>query len=122
MANNTAENSSLHIYRGNPAKSSNIDMPSKTRDNSSNGGEPPMDKDKYVTHEELELSNEKMLHHIDNQFSNLRQDMKDMKIDLNHVKDTADFNKEKINWVLYTAVGGVFVTVIAALITNLLMK
>lgn len=75
MKNNESNNSILSIKDGNPVNFSKIDTPFQTRDNSSNGGEPPMDKDKYVTHEELELSNEKILHRMDNQFAELRQDL-----------------------------------------------
>lgn len=45
----TNKSTTLHIVKGNT-----IDQSSNFRDNG-NGGEPPMDKDKYVTHGELEF-------------------------------------------------------------------
>lgn len=47
-----------------------LKKPSRLSDNNG-GGEPPMDN-KYVTHQELELSNEKMLRHIDNKFADMQ--------------------------------------------------
>lgn len=44
-------------------------VPPKSGYNDDGGGN--MNKDKYVTHQELELSNEKLLHHIDNSFSKM---------------------------------------------------
>lgn len=96
------------------------------------GGEPPMDN-KYVTHQELELSNEKLLHHMDNKFAEMQQQMNqrfnevdkhfnDLELKVNDVKNTANNNKEKINWLLYTAIGGIIISVITTIISNLLTK
>lgn len=105
--------------------------PSRLSDNNG-GGEPPMDN-KYVTHQELELSNEKLLHHMDNKFAEMQQQMNqrfnevdkhfnDLELKVNDVKNTANNNKEKINWLLYTAIGGIIISVITTIISNLLTK
>lgn len=96
--------------------------------------------DKYVTHEELELSNEKLLHHIDNKFAEMQQQMNhrfnevdkrfndvdkhfnELELKVNDVKNTANNNKEKTNWLLYTAFGGIIISVITTIISNLLTK
>ena len=108
-----------------------LKKPSRLSDNNG-GGEPPMDN-KYVTHQELELSNEKILHHIDNKFAEMQQQMNqrfnevdkhfnDLELKVNDVKNTANNNKEKINWLLYTAIGGIIISVITTIISNLLTK
>ena len=106
-----------------------VDIYSKTLDNNGNGGEPPMDN-KYVTHKELELSNEKLLHHIDNRFNEMDKHFNKLELEINDVKNTtnanindvkntADTNKEKINWILYSVIGGIVISVFTTLITNL---
>lgn len=108
-----------------------LKKPSRLSDNNG-GGEPPMDN-KYVTHQELELSNEKLLHHMDNKFAEMQQQMNqrfnevdkhfnNLKLKVNDVKNTANNNKEKINWLLYTAIGGIIISVITTIISNLLTK
>lgn len=88
---------------------------------------------KYVTHKELELSNEKLLHHIDNKFAEMQHQMDqhfydvdkqfgNVKLEVNDVKNTANNNKEKINWVLYSVIGGIALSIITTIITNLLSK
>lgn len=86
-----------------------------------NGGEPPMD-DKYVTHKELELSNEKLSHQIDNRFAEINQRLSDIELKINDIKNTTNSNKEKVNWLLYTAIGGIVVSVLTTIISNLLTK
>lgn len=109
-----------------------LNRSSKLSDNNGNGGEPPMNN-KYVTHQELELSNEKLLHHMDNKFAEMQQQMNqrfnevdkhfnDLELKVNDVKNTANNNKEKINWLLYTAIGGIIISVITTIISNLLTK
>ncbi len=108
-----------------------VEASNKKSDNSG-GGEPPMDN-KYVTHQELELSNEKLLHHMDNKFAEMQQQMNqqfnevdkhfnDLELKVNDIKNTANNNKEKINWLLYTAIGGIIISVITTIISNLLTK
>lgn len=120
-----------------------LKKPSRLSDNNG-GGEPPMDKDQYVTHEELDhaidnisskidLSTEKLLHKMDNHFAEMQNQMdkrfnevdkhfNDIELKVNDVKNTANNNKEKINWLLYTAVGGIVISVITTIISNLLTK
>ena len=68
---------SADIIQGTP-----VEKTSRKRDNKG-GGEPPMDKDKYVTHEELghaidnvsskiDISTEKILHRMDNHFAEMQ--------------------------------------------------
>lgn len=124
--------------RVNQVKPGTLPTKNGLRDNS-NGGDPPMDN-KYVTHQELELSNEKILHHIDNKFAEINNNFVDMQrqmdgrfnevdkqfnkleLKINDVKNTANHNKEKINWLLYTAIGGIIISVITTIISNLLTK
>lgn len=119
-------------------------MPSKTYTlDNSGGGEPPMDN-KYVIHEELnhatgkldakiDLSTEKLLHQMDKHFSNVQQQtdkkfnevnklFNNIELEIHDVKNTAQSNKEKINWILYTAIGGIIISVITTIISNLLTK
>ena len=93
-----------------------VDTYSKILDNDG-GGEPPMDN-KYVTHQELELSNEKLLHHIDNRFNDMDKNFNKVELEINDLKNTANTNKEKINWVLYTLIGGIIASVLTTLITK----
>lgn len=108
-----------------------LKKPSRLSDNNG-GGEPPMNN-KYVTHQELELSNEKLLHHMDNKFAEMQQQMNqrfnevdkhfnNLELKVNDVKNTANNNKEKINCLLYTAIGGIIISVITTIISNLLTK
>lgn len=121
--------------------------------NSDGGGN--MKDNKYVTHEELnhavdnlnskiDLSTEKILHHIDSKSNETEQHISDLELntdkhfsdlelktdkrfnklelEINNVNNTAKNNKEKINWLLYTAVGGILISVITTIISNLLTK
>lgn len=90
----------------------------KKRDNG-NGGEPPMDKDKYVTHGELELSNEKILHHMDNKFAEMDRHFAELNNNINEVKNTANFANKKVDWVL-GILASIVVGIIVAAITKLL--
>lgn len=106
-----------------------------------------MDNDKYVTHKELEANTEKILHQMDNKFAELHQDLNkefrsvdkqfnavdkqfnnvdkqfnNIEIKTNDIKNTANSNKEKINWIFYTAIGGIVISVITTIISNLIIK
>lgn len=99
-----------------------------------------MDNDKYVTHQELEANTEKLLHQMDNKFAELRQDLNkefrsidkrfndvdkqfnNIEIKTNDIKNTANSNKEKINWIFYTAIGGIVISVITIIISSLITK
>lgn len=97
-----------------------LKKPSRLSDNNG-GGEPPMDN-KYVTHQELELSNEKMLRHIDNKFADMQSKMDnkfanmqnqfcdiDKKIDLTNEKINTKFEKQKV-WFYGTGIAIVSIT------------
>lgn len=77
---------------------------------------------KYVTHQELELSNEKMLRHIDNKFADMQSKMDnkfanmqnqfrniDKKIDLTNEKINTKFEKQKV-WFYGTGIAIVSIT------------
>lgn len=68
--NNTQQGKLIYPNEFKKLEIQDVVAPSKSRDNSEDGGGNNMD-DKYVTHTELELSNEKLLHHMDNQFNRL---------------------------------------------------
>lgn len=106
--------------RVNQVKPGTLPTKNGLRDNS-NGGEPPMDN-KYVTHQELELSNEKMLRHIDNKFADMQSKMDnkfanmqnqfrdiDKKIDLTNEKINTKFEKQKV-WFYGTGIAIVSIT------------
>lgn len=64
----------LHVIddrtQNNPGDAA-LDNPPYSHDNNGNGGGSNMDDKGFVTHTELKLSNEKLLHHMDNQFNRL---------------------------------------------------
>lgn len=77
----------------------NIDkvvLPEKPRDNNSSGGGTNMD-DKYVTHTELELSNEKLLRHIDEHFDRLEQKIDAYKADTDRKFEGVNTKFEGVN-------------------------
>ena len=100
-----------------------VDKFNKKKDNSC-GGEPPMDKTRYVTHEELELSNEKLLHHIDIKFAEIQNQMNtkfneiDKKIDLTNEKINTKVENQKV-WFYGT---GIAIVSITCTIIGLLIK
>lgn len=111
----------IHIQKDNPSMTETSTL---TKKGNGDGGN-TMDNDKYVTHEELnhavdnlsnkiELSSEKILHQMDNHFHDLKEN-------ISNVKSTANENKEKINWILYTAVGGIIISVVTTIITNIII-
>lgn len=127
-----ASNNIRSLYGEKAIEPKDLNRSSKLSDNNGNGGEPPMDN-KYVTHQELELSNEKLLHHMDNKFAEMQQQMNqrfnevdkhfnNLELKVNDVKNTTNNSKEKINWLLYTAIGGIIISVITTIISNLLTK
>lgn len=115
----TSSNKVLTLSKADHVSPNDLPNKSQSSDNSG-GGEPPMDK--YVTHEELELSKEKLSHQIDNRFSEVDKRFSDIELKMNDIKNTTNSNKEKINWLLYTAVGGIVISVLTTIITNLLTK
>lgn len=118
----------LHVLHDND--DSVIDNTSYFNDNSSgNGGGTPMNS-KYVTHDELKISNLELRTDINKQFQELREDMNnnfskinnqlnDIKLDLNTVKSETKFANMKINWILgilSAVIGGVLVAFITSLL------
>lgn len=100
----------VSIVNGNPDDNKIDTQPPKAH-NRGGGGNNMGNKD-YVTHEELELSNEKILRHIDQKFSefdkniNKRFDNVDQKfkdVDLKFEKVNTKFEKQKV-WLLTTAI------------------
>lgn len=100
--------------------------------NNGNGGGGNMD-DKYVTHEELKISNLELRNEINKQFEETRKEtntqfkelnkqLNELRLDLKDTKNTANSNKEKINWLLYTVVGGIIISVFTTVISNLITK
>jgi len=81
---------------------------------------------KYVTHTELELSNEKILHKIDNHFN--EQDKHFIKIENalevqnNKIQDTDRKVNKIYDWIIGGFVLTVLTTIISTIITNLLAK
>lgn len=108
----------MNRARGNPSPS--MEHSEKVSDNKG-GGEPPMDKDKYVTHEELELSNEKLLHHMDNRFNEMNKQMdkrfNDLSLQINNVNNEAHSANWKANWIF-----GILATVVASIIVAAITK
>ena len=76
----------------------------------SNGGEPPMNSNEYVTHQELELHTEKLLHHIDNKFAETNKNIAD-------VKNSTNLANGKANWIL-----GILSSIIAGIVVALITK
>lgn len=104
----------LHLFedaKTTGAQGQLVEISNKRRENSG-GGEPPMDKDKYVTHEELDhavnnigsevkLSTEKMSHNMDNHFAEIQKqiDKKFNEVDkrIDQANSQYSQNFEKIN-------------------------
>lgn len=63
-----------------------------------------------------------MQHQMDQHFNDVDKQFGNVKLEVNDVKNTANNNKEKINWVLYTVIGGIALSIITTIITNLLSK
>ena len=78
----------LQLHESRSINLNNLPKPPRSNDNDSDGGEPPMAK--YVTHEELELSNQKILREMDKQFNSL-----DKKLD--KMSANTDIKSEQIN-------------------------
>lgn len=98
-----------------------VEVSNKRRDNSG-GGEPPMDKDKYVTHEELDhvidnvsnevkLSTEEILHKMDNKLNEIdrRIDQASSQSSQNFEKINTKFESQKV-WFYGTGIAIVSVT------------
>ena len=100
------ESNKLTVLRRDIVKGNNsvpVDTPLHFKDNEGDGGEPPMAK--YVTHEELELNNQKMLREMDKQFSSLDKKLDNMSsnTDLKFEQVNTKFEKQKV-WFFGTAI------------------
>lgn len=102
----------LQLHESKAISPSYLSKSPQNNHNYSDGGEPPMDKDKYVTHQELELSNEKLLHHIDNRFSEMdkrfnaldkKLDKMSANTDLKFEQVNTKFEKQKV-WIITTGI------------------
>lgn len=78
--------------------------PHPKTEHNSGGGEPPMDN-KYVTHEELNLTTEKILHQMDNRFNETDKKIDNgfANIDNKFENINTKFEKQKV-WFLTTAI------------------
>lgn len=84
----------LHDFRN--VNKDEFVSPAKQRDNDSNGGGNNMD-DKYVTHTELELSNEKLLRHMDEHFKQVDDHFNQLEKKMDANKADTDLKFEKVN-------------------------
>lgn len=86
--------------------------------------------DKYVTHQELEASTEKILHQMDKHFADMQQQIdsrftdiqqqtdkrfNNIELQLNDTKNIAKSADWKANWILSASVVGVIVAAITTL-------
>lgn len=92
----------LQLHEARTISPNNLPKSSR-RNNNGDGGEPPMAK--YVTHEELELNNQKMLREMDKQFSSLDKKLDNMSsnTDLKFEQINTKFEKQKV-WFFGTAI------------------
>lgn len=122
------ESNKLTVLRRDIVKGNNsvpVDTPTHFNDNDSDGGEPPMAK--YVTHEELELSNQKILREMDKQFNSLDKkldkmsantDIKSEQINTKFEQVNTKFEKQKV-WFFTT---GISIVVASCTIIGFLIK
>lgn len=78
--------------------------------------------EKFVTHNELELSNEKILHEIDNKFHEQDKHVIRLEGKLDNLTSQLQNNNKKIDRLLDWLVGGILIGIITTLLTNLLLK
>lgn len=92
--------------------------PSVPRDNGGTGDGGDMNTDKYVTHTELELSNEKLLRNLDEHFNRLEKKIDENKVDTDFKFEGVNTKFESINtkfekqkvWFFVTAISIVTAT------------
>ena len=128
----------LKLHEAKPINTDSLSTPHKKKDNIG-GGEPPMSNDKYVTHEELnhavdkldakiDLSTEKLMHHVDNKFNENNVDLNDRfnenktnltskfsenKSEIASLKKDLKANNEKIAWI---------VGILSPILTTIILK
>lgn len=83
--------------------------------NSGNGGG-NMD-DKYVTHQELELNNEKILHQMDNRFNDVDKRFNEIDKYLIKLDTRMDSTEKTLNWLI----GGVILSIIVQFVIKYLL-
>lgn len=89
------------------------EVQSKLRYNNG-GGDDNMNKNPYVTHQELDLTTEKILHHMDNRFAEMDKRFAEVNLNISEAKNIAKSADSKANWIL-----GILAGVIIAAITAL---
>lgn len=128
----------LKLHEAKTINTDSLSTPHKKKDNIG-GGEPPMSNDKYVTHEELnhavdkldakiDLSTEKLMHHVDNKFNENNVDLNDRfnenktdltskfsenKSEIASLKKDLKANNEKIAWI---------VGILSPILTTIILK
>lgn len=128
----------LKLHEAKPITPDSLSTPHKKKDNIG-GGEPPMSNDKYVTHEELnhavdkldakiDLSTEKLMHHVDNKFNENNVDLTDRfnenktdltskfsenKSEIASLKKDLKANNEKLAWI---------VGILSPILTTIILK
>ena len=70
------------------------------------GGDDNMNKNDYVTHQELDLTTEKILHHMDNKFAEIN-------LNISEAKNIAKSADSKANWIL-----GILSTIVAGVVVG----
>ena len=115
----------LQLHESRSINLNNLPKPPRSNDNDGDGGEPPMAK--YVTHEKLELSNQKILREMDKQFNSLDKkldkmsantDIKSEQINTKFEQVNTKFEKQKV-WFFTT---GISIVVASCTIIGFLIK
>ncbi|WP_443484561.1 hypothetical protein [Limosilactobacillus reuteri] len=99
-----------------------VDSPFSPRYNNGNGGGGNMNDKDFVTHTELELSNEKLLRHMDEHFNQLEKkiDANKADTDLKFESINTKFEKQQVWIIKELAATAIFiVTILGFLITIL---
>lgn len=99
-----------------------VDSPFSPRYNNGNGGGGNMDNKNFVTHTELESSNEKLLRHMDEHFNQLEKkiDANKADTDLKFESINTKFEKQQVWIIKELAATAIFiVTILGFLITIL---
>lgn len=102
------------------AKESKISDSNISIKNDESGGKEMSDK--FVTHNELKLSNEKILREIDNKFHEQDKHVIKLEAKLDNLTSQLQNNNKKIDKLLDWLVGGILIGIITTLLTNLLLK
>lgn len=101
------------------SKIRNVNISKKIKNNEAEGNDM---SDKFVTHNELKLSNEKILHEIDNKFHEQDKHVIKLEAKLDNLTSQIQNNNQKIDKILDWLVGGILIGIITTLLTNLLLN